>query len=81
MRLIHKLCPPAVSARTMSNNQSSENQVDMQKGKWSDEEQALFTEAYDSFGSDWDKVADAVRTRSKIQCRTHHQLSLEAQAE
>ena len=43
------------------------------EGRWSEPEHERFLQAVELYGKDFQQVADYVRTRTKTQCRTHHQ--------
>jgi len=43
------------------------------EGRWTSEEHERFVSAYNMYGNDWTKVASVVKTRTRIQTRTHAQ--------
>lgn len=43
------------------------------RGRWTDEEHELFLEGYKLYGRKWKKVAEAIKTRTMVQTRTHAQ--------
>lgn len=42
-------------------------------GRWTDQEQRLFEEAYQMYGKDWKKIKKHVGTRTGVQIRSHGQ--------
>jgi hypothetical protein len=43
------------------------------QGRWDDEEHRLFEEGAKLFNNDWRQIAEHVKTRTAVQCRTHAQ--------
>ena len=52
---------------------NSQNSIDYNSGRWTDEEHYKFIEAILIFGNDWRKVQQHIETRSSTQARSHAQ--------